>query len=517
MPKVITLLRVSGAAQAGPDREGLPVQREDCEALANAHGLEIVESLELQGVSGAAVLEDPRFTALLARLQEPDIDGVVVAAFDRLFRPGRFGDYAILDHFADTGTHLYCSQGAFDMRTDAGALQSLLLGQMGGAERKAIARRTAAGRERKRREQGIRAEGPVGMPRGVSFSKAEGWAYLWPEAERIREVYRLFLAGETNLAAIARATGYDRTSGKRGSPSWAIRSILTQPLYMGVYRVDRKWSKGGKSVPRTPEDCYEHQVLEPPLVSPRDWHRVQARLAELSGARPRIPSPGNRPLDYLGHLDCVGCGAPLSSRRETRTKRTAWSYVCARSYRGDCDTFGQLSGQVVDEYLHAALERVLGDVDTLTRIVDEALRAERETATQQPREVERRLAELDNQRRRLMDAYQTGDIELPDLRKRATGIDNEREALRTLQMGHEGVQFDESAAESLVDVFSSWAILRRQERQSLLEAFEVRIGMSRVGQRRRAVPRVEWVRLGTLGDMRMDVGLYKKMRRLGIE
>ncbi|MBK7949131.1 MAG: recombinase family protein [Deltaproteobacteria bacterium] len=86
---VIALLRVSSDAQAGPDKQGLPAQREACERLAKAHGLRIVAWVELEGVSGAAVLADPRFRALLSRLAEPSISGVVAAAFDRLFRrPG---------------------------------------------------------------------------------------------------------------------------------------------------------------------------------------------------------------------------------------------------------------------------------------------------------------------------------------------------------------------------------------------------------------------------------------------
>ncbi len=104
MPKAIALLRVSTNEQAAEDRAGIPAQRVEIERVAAAHGLAIVEWVELEGVSGVAVLSDPRFDALLARLRSPEISGVVVAAFDRLFRRGRFADYAILDAFADTGS-----------------------------------------------------------------------------------------------------------------------------------------------------------------------------------------------------------------------------------------------------------------------------------------------------------------------------------------------------------------------------------------------------------------------------
>ena len=313
--KVIALLRVSGAAQAARDREGLPVQRDDCLAIAAAHNLDIVEWVELDGVSGAAVLSDLRFQGLLARLREPRISGVVVGAFDRLFRRGRFSDYAILDAFVDARAMLYTPQGVYDLEADSDALLGVIHSELSAAERRNIARRTRAGRERKRREHGVRAEGPVGLPRGVLYSKEAGWRYDWPEAERIREVFALFLGGTTNLAEIARRVGIAH-KGQSNSESWAIRSILTQPLYKGVYRVDKRWVGRGRWVPRAPEDCYEHVVLAPPLISPGDWARAQERLSALRGARPRLPAPEERPLDYLGHLICAGCGGPLSSRRE---------------------------------------------------------------------------------------------------------------------------------------------------------------------------------------------------------
>lgn len=153
MQKAIALLTVSSASQAGPDRHGLPTQRTACERIAAAHGLEIVEWVELEGVSGAAVLADSRFSALLSRLQSSEIHAVVVAAFDRLFRRGRFSDYAILDAFAETGTRLLTPDGEMDLAAESGGLLGVIRGELAGMERRRIIERTKAGRRRKRRER----------------------------------------------------------------------------------------------------------------------------------------------------------------------------------------------------------------------------------------------------------------------------------------------------------------------------------------------------------------------------
>ena len=67
--KAIALLRVSSEAQAGRERQGLPAQREVCARIAETHQLDVIEWVELEGVSGAAVLAEPRFARVLEHLR----------------------------------------------------------------------------------------------------------------------------------------------------------------------------------------------------------------------------------------------------------------------------------------------------------------------------------------------------------------------------------------------------------------------------------------------------------------
>ena len=140
-------------------------------------------------------------------------------------------------------------------------MNSVFRGEMSGQERRRLAERTRRGREEKRRK-GLRAEGLVGMPRGVKFDPvSEEWSYVFPDAERIREVFRLFLAGTWNFREIYRITGV----GVRSSASSDISRVLRQALYKGIYRVDRLW-KDGKAVPRDYSDIYEMKVITLPLI-----------------------------------------------------------------------------------------------------------------------------------------------------------------------------------------------------------------------------------------------------------
>ena len=503
---VIALLRVSSAAQAGPDKQGLPAQREACERLASSYRLRIVEWVELRGVSGAAVLAEPKFQRLLQRLSDPSICGVVAAAFDRVFRPSRFSDFAILDHFRDANARIYTSAGVLDPSTQNDALLGLITGHLAGAERDAIARRTRAGRERKRREKGVRAEGGVGMPRGVAFDhKAQEWSYEYPAAEQVRRAFELFLSGETNMTEIGRRIGLGDRS------SWAVRSLLRQPLYCGIYRVNRNWIGGGKGIPRAPEDCYEHTVLDPPLISIGDFDRVQGRLAEIVGARPKKAALKDRPVDYAGFAYCARCGSRLMAMAD---RGRSWLYRCPkdrRTRKKTCD-LGQFSSSKLDPVVTAALQAALSDADTIVRLVHEGIERSRREAPSGA-ELGRQMTKLSNRRGRLVDGYEMGSIDPTDFRKRVASIDAERNAV-TLQMeAVEPPEIDDSACVDLAYAFARWSRLGRARRRRLLESFGVRFWIEKEGRGYHARVRVSRIEIGVLSN----AAIYKKIKRLGVE
>ena len=504
---VIALLRVSSDAQAGPDKQGIPAQRETCESLAAIHQLNIVEWVELEGVSGAAVLAEPRFQRLLKRLADPSTSGVVAAAFDRVFRPSRFSDFAILDSFRDANAKIYTGAGVLDPATQNDALLGLITGHLAGAERDAIARRTRAGRERKRREKGVRAEGGVGMPRGVTFDQeTQTWAYEYPAAELVRRAFRLFLSGETNLTEIGRKVGL----GDRQSD--AIRSLLRQPLYCGIYRVNRRWLGAGKWIPREPEECYEHVVMDPPLISVENFDRVQVRLAEVAGARPKIAALEDRPVDYPGFVYCARCSSRMMVLEDRRVAQ--WNYRCPKDRRArkeKCD-LGQFAASKVDPIAGSALQAALSDPDTIIRLVGEGIERSNRNAPSGA-DLGRQLAKLSNRRSRLIDGYEMGSIDATDFRKRVASIDSERSAV-TLQMEAVGPpEIDESACVDIAYAFARWSRLGRARRRRLLESFGVRFWIEKEGRGKTAYARVTRIEIGILSN----AAIYKKIKRLGIE
>jgi DNA invertase Pin-like site-specific DNA recombinase len=205
MKKVIELIRVSTEKQAATDRASIPAQRTVNRRTCQQYGLEIVRSIELADVSGASVLLAPEIQELMRLMQSPDIDGVVAREFSRLMRPENFADYALLQVFSDSRTVLYLPEGPIDLNNKTGRLMGTIRAAMAGMERTENLERIWSAKEEKRR-RGELAQNSIVLPFGVGYEAGKGF-YYEPKAERVREAFRQFLAGNQNYANLAAMVG----------------------------------------------------------------------------------------------------------------------------------------------------------------------------------------------------------------------------------------------------------------------------------------------------------------------
>lgn len=505
MRRAVALLRVSSEAQAGPDRGGLDRQRAAVAEIALRHGLEIVETIALEGVSGASVLADAAFRRMLARLDDPAIAGVVVDDVSRLMRPEKLSDYQILEAFRGAGKLLFTRDGERDVRAFGGRILSLLQGELAAYERQEIARRTREGRERKRR-LGIRTEGggKIGIPIGVAYDRERGWRYVEPGASQIRAAFDALLGGERNFREIARRSGLDRGRAPMGL-SRLIATSLRQPLYAGVYRVEKRWHGRGKWTLRPEADRYEVAVLKPPLVSPEEFAEAQAILDARARARTRAPRSEAAAI-YHGAIDCAACGAPLWYRS---ARRGAASIFCGRRRDGRCPEGVDVSVALADPAIDEALEARLGSLETLRALVARA--AEETRARRGPgSDAGRRLATLHNRRARVLDGFEGGLYSREEAAKRLAGIDGEIGALEDL-LGREepeAIAIDAATLRRVVRVFAEWRDLEPGEKRRLVKAWRVRVRLAGGGKRR--APVVESIEIGALGESsRNQLRIYK--------
>jgi DNA invertase Pin-like site-specific DNA recombinase len=461
MRQAIALLRVSTEAQAAADRGSLPAQRAEIARIAARHELELVEWVELAGVSGAKVLEEPRFAAVLERLAEPGIAGVVVVDFDRLFRRGRFEDYAILDRFADTGSVIFSGEGVLDPAEDTGGLLGVLRGELGGMERRAIARRANRVKE-ELRKAGRHVQGPSSLPLAVAYrlerDEAGGvrpvWSYTWPEAGIVRRLFAEVLAGERNFARLARTLGLDRTR---------VKDLLRNPIYAGRRRYALR-RIGKRCVPRT--DPLEVTVFAEPLVPPADFEAVQEILDGRRRRGGRSRGDGG-PAVFYGLARCALCGAPLYV---SHLARWGWKYRCSTATkRGGCPT-GQLGQAVVDQAGELAVARALADPEVLA-VALAAVLEPAPVAELDPELGTKRLEELRRERERVVTSFERGLRTLTDAEGRIRSLERQEASLRRdLEAGPGDTPDPEEIAAAVASTFASWPFLQLAEKRRLLAA-----------------------------------------------
>ena len=220
---VLELLRTSTESQAAADRAGIPAQKAANRRTAAQHNLEIVRTIAITDVSGAAVLRSPEMHELLRLIESPEIHGVVAKEFSRLMRPENFADYALLQAFADTATVLYLPEGPIDFRSKSGRLLGTIRAAIAGNERTELLERVWAAKEEKRRA-GAHPQGSVTLPFAVGYNRKNGCWYFKDESEKVLEAFRCVLAGQTSYTEVGRKVGIE---------PFNLRNILRNPIYTG--------------------------------------------------------------------------------------------------------------------------------------------------------------------------------------------------------------------------------------------------------------------------------------------
>jgi len=468
MKKVIELIRVSTEGQAADDRASIPAQRTVNRRTCAQYSLDIVRSIEFSDVSGASVLLAPEMQQLLVAIQDPAIDGVVAREFSRLMRPENFSDYALLQAFVDTGTILYLPDGPLDLTTKTGRLMGTIRAAIAGLERTEILERVWSAKEEKRR-RGELAQSTIVLPYGVGYEAGRGFYYK-PEAERVREAFRLFLAGHQNYNEVARLLGVT----PRGA-----HLILRNPIWTGWRVIDEKrdLSAAGRyrnangrqadrrRVPRSPEEVIRVRVIDEPLIAEEAFQAVQRIMDMKQSKHWRAQSNIERRFTYNGFLTCSECGEVI---------HTAWSrrdyYACkGRRTLHACRT-RYMAREKLEGLLNCMFGGKLTDPEFVEKCVRE-LQARNET-NQSAGNIQRLTSEitcLRARRSRVVDSFVDGTIDRPERDRRIAVHDRDIQRLEEtlLQQSPD----ERLEAQAFVEAFAplaEWEHWTRDQKRSVL-------------------------------------------------
>jgi DNA invertase Pin-like site-specific DNA recombinase len=468
MKKVIELIRVSTEAQAATDRASIPAQRAVNRRTCAQYELEIVRSIEISDVSGACVLLAPEMQQLVLAMRSPEIHGVVAREFSRLMRPENFEDFALLQAFVDSKTVLYLPEGPLDLNSKTGRLMGTIRAAMAGMERTEILERIWSAKEEKRR-RGELGQSKAVLPWGVGHDTARGFYYK-PEAERVREAFRQFLAGNQS---------YGRLSKLIGVTPRGMHIIMRNPIWTGWRVIDKKRdsSAGGRyssvngrqadrrKIARALEDVIRVKVIAEPLISDENFQAVQ-RIMDLKQSKHWRTQPDvEHRFTYNGFLTCASCGevihTALARRDYYACKGRRSSHTCNTKY-------------MARERLESLLDHLFSDQLTRPQFLQSCVEELERRRTQDDSviRIQRLTAEVNSLREnrgRVVEAFLDAAIDREDRDSRLGTIDRDIGSTQDLLARINPAEIVNLAA--LVEAFSplvEWEYWTREQKRSVL-------------------------------------------------
>jgi DNA invertase Pin-like site-specific DNA recombinase len=479
---VLQLLRTSTESQATPDHAGIPAQEAANRRTAAQYDLEIVRTIKITDVSGAAVLRSSEMQLLLKLIESPDIHGVVAKECSRLMRPEHFADYALLQAFADTATILYLPEGPIDFRSKSGRLLGTIRAAMAGNERTELLERVWAAKEEKRRA-GEHLQGPIALPFAVEYDrKARRW-FFKDEAEKVLEAFRYILAGQTSYTEIGRVVGIE---------PFNLRNILRNPIYTGWRVYTRRRDPSPKAlrtthdgrqadrpkIERASEDIIRVKVLEP-LISEEEFSQVQHILDLKKKNHWRARPDHQRRFTFSGFLRCAACENLIYSHSHQPRdwyvcKSRTWPERKLRAARGlpPC-TNPYMRRERVEAQLDVIFAQRLTDHNFLERIVlDLTERINSKGTKSQAVRLQRMSKRLQEKRKRVLDTYFSALIERTERDQRLEQIEVDQQFCERQLLALRTERCEISVAE-LSHIFAplhEWEYLSKIDKRRLLQA-----------------------------------------------
>ena len=216
LPRAVSYLRVSTGGQV--DSTSIDTQREQCQALARAHGLVLVGEYLDAGVSGAAVSR-PALEDLLAAAMAGEVEVVLVAKLDRLGR-SLLHLLGLIEHLNTLGLRVISASDMIDTKTPAGRMMLGLLGAFAEFERERLTERSVDGAYRRVLAGGFVGSSPPFGYRPVPDPSGAAGVVLDidpTQAACIRAMYRLLVRDRVPLTRAIKnlnAGGHRSATGK---------------------------------------------------------------------------------------------------------------------------------------------------------------------------------------------------------------------------------------------------------------------------------------------------------------
>ncbi len=451
----------------------LDAQREAAEAyiVSQKHdGWTLVPTQYSDGGYTGANIERPGVRQLLADIEADRIDCVVVYKVDRLSRS--LIDFArMMELFEKRGVCFVSVTQQFNTKSSLGRLTLNILLSFAQFEREIISERTRDKQVAARRK-GKWTGGHILLGYDLD-SHAGKLAVNSEEAERIREMFRLYLEGTPVLEIVQR---FDKLGWRNkqwttqdgklygGSPlrRCHIYKLLGNVLYTGQVKVGEEIFPG------------EHEAI----IDQQTFDLAQKRLEQNAW------TPGNShrvKFEALlrGLIYCSCCGSGMYSTYSANKERRYRYYVCYRSQQkleGYC-TSRAVSAPSVEDAVVESIRRVGVQPDVLAETARLARQQLAEIITGLREELNTTNGRVKNLKSQIARIRNPEAARLSEIREQLATGETRAEQLRKEILRREKQRIDEKELRRTMESFEDvWKSLNLDEQRNLLRQLVEKVG-----------------------------------------
>ena len=446
--------RVSSTRQQQNDN--IASQRAALEQYAAAHDYQVAPQHLYQddGYSGAT-LDRPALDRLRDAVAQGELEAILILSPDRLARQFAY-QYIVNEEFERAGCQVvFANHEGFGEGFGATPQERMMrevTSVFAEYERAQIAERCRRGRLfRARQGQLWMKEGPYGYTFLPRTENCPGQLIInETEAEVVRRIFTWLTDEQLSTYQITKRLNQSGTLTRHGLPYWApatVAQIVRNTVHKGVYHynkhqhavpqqrkmpTDKPTSTPMSSRVRRPREEWI-AITVPALIDEPTWDLAQEQLRLNRARAPR----NNKKHDYLlkGLLVCGPCQVRMTGRAGSALKPRR-CYSCPRKHSALRAPLNPCRGRsvsaaMIEELVWQSVSQLLREPPLL--LAQYQLRQDQNSGTPQQQEqqrLERKLAALKSEERRLLDAFQAGLLELPELQARNQRIAEEAARLR---------------------------------------------------------------------------------------
>ncbi len=430
-------------------------QLEALRAYAATNGMDIVEEFTDEGYSGAR-LDRPALDRMRDLAERHGFEVLLTYCTDRLAR--KFVLQAlIMDELERFGVKtIFLEGGAAD--DPLSKLMHQITGAVAEFERAKITERYRRGKlYRARCGEIVSPDVPFGY---VKIPRRDGVPthaeIQEAEAVIVRRIFDSYVKQDTTVRQIAKQLTLNRipTPTNAGQWSWsAVDRILHEEAYIGTYYYNRKQCvpiEGAYGKKRQRFKCTLRPKEEwipisvPPIIDLATFHAAAGRARENEAFSPRNLQEGGYLLRKLVRCGRCGCSCSALTSKQTYGGKVHCShyYSCLRTTSGflkqERCSQRRIRADVLDELVWEEVTTRLQDPSLVLEAYQDHNKrrkasSDQDGATANDDRLKEQIKLANRELSRLLDAYQCGALELPELQKRRQLVNSKIEMLNREQ------------------------------------------------------------------------------------